>query len=272
MNIFLWTFLVLIATFIVYLVTGWDYTLTLRNYTLYSGKVSAPVRFVLVSDLHSSLYGADQQPLIDLITEQSPDAILMAGDMADDIIPHDNTITFLSKLPQDIPRFYVTGNHEIWSGEAEEIREMFRSYGVTVLQNQSVSLQVNGQTITFSGVEDPTTKEGYDRQLKKTFASADPNSYTVLLAHRPERIETHLAYPCDLVVSGHAHGGQWRLPGIINGLFAPNQGFFPRYAGGQYDFDNATMIVSRGLAKESTKFPRLYNPPEVVVIDLQPAQ
>ena len=96
--------------------------------------------------------------------------------------------------------------------------------------------------------------------------------FSVLLAHRPERIEDYLQYPFDLIVSGHAHGGQWRIPGILNGLLAPNQGFFPPYAGGQYDFADTTLIVSRGLARESTRIPRIFNRPELVVIDLVPEQ
>jgi len=95
--------------------------------------------------------------------------------------------------------------------------------------------------------------------------------FTLLLSHRPERIEDYLGYPFDLILSGHAHGGQWRLPGIVNGLYAPNQGLFPKYAGGRYDFEDTAFLVSRGLARESTKIPRVFNRPELVVVDLIPA-
>jgi predicted MPP superfamily phosphohydrolase len=95
--------------------------------------------------------------------------------------------------------------------------------------------------------------------------------YTILLAHRPEEIERYSAYHFDLVLSGHAHGGQWRLPGIVNGLLAPDQGWFPRYAGGEYLVNGTTLIVSRGLARESTRIPRIFNRPELVVVDLKSA-
>jgi predicted MPP superfamily phosphohydrolase len=91
---------------------------------------------------------------------------------------------------------------------------------------------------------------------------------TVLLAHRPEYIDSYLDYDFDLILSGHAHGGQWRIPLLINGLYAPNQGWFPKYAGGRYELGNSTFIVSRGLAKESVRVPRIFNPPELVVIDI----
>ena len=101
---------------------------------------------------------------------------------------------------------------------------------------------------------------------------AAEEGYTILLAHRPERIGAYRQYPFDLVVSGHAHGGQWRIPGLLNGLYAPNQGLFPQYAGGCYDEDGMAFVVSRGLARESTRIPRLFNPPELVVVDLVPEE
>lgn len=90
----------------------------------------------------------------------------------------------------------------------------------------------------------------------------------MLLSHRPELFETYQKYGFDLVLSGHAHGGQWRIPGVLNGLFAPDQGLFPEYAGGRYDYAEGTMIVSRGLARESTPVPRIFNRPEVVIVDI----
>ena len=102
-------------------------------------------------------------------------------------------------------------------------------------------------------------------------AAQDGEAFSILLTHRPERVEDYVGRGFDLVLAGHAHGGQWRLPGLINGLIAPNQGLFPRYAGGRYALDgDTTMIVSRGLARESTRIPRLFNRPELVVVDILP--
>ena len=110
-------------------------------------------------------------------------------------------------------------------------------------------------------------------QLSAAAKAADPDCFAVLLSHRPERVEDYLAYDFDLVLSGHAHGGQWRLPGLVNGLLAPDQGFFPAYAGGLYRLDeNTDLVVSRGLARESTRVPRIFNPPELVIIDVMPAE
>ena len=106
--------------------------------------------------------------------------------------------------------------------------------------------------------------------MEKAEKAADQEHFTVLLSHRPELAEMYQKYKFDLVLSGHAHGGQWRIPGILNGLFAPNQGILPRYAGGRYDFEGQTLIVSRGLARESTLAPRIFNRPELVIIELGP--
>ena len=96
--------------------------------------------------------------------------------------------------------------------------------------------------------------------------------FTLLLAHRPEFFDVYTQYDFDLVLSGHAHGGQWRIPGLINGLFSPNQGWFPKYAGGRYGEDGTIMIVSRGLANNVGAIPRIFNPPELVVVEIKGAE
>ena len=110
------------------------------------------------------------------------------------------------------------------------------------------------------------------QQMTALKKETEDDTYTILLSHRPELYEDYQQYGFDLVLSGHAHGGQWRIPGILNGLFAPDQGMFPGHAGGLYDDMSTPMIVSRGLARESTLVPRIYNPPELVIIDLAAPQ
>ena len=117
--------------------------------------------------------------------------------------------------------------------------------------------------------EEAVTREAVQEEIWKIEETAGTEIFTVLLSHRPELFEIYQKYEFDLVLSGHAHGGQWRIPGLLNGLFAPNQGLFPKYAGGRYDYAGGTMIVSRGLARESTKVPRIFNRPELVVVDVK---
>ena len=244
----------------------------LRTYAVETGKISAPVRLAVLTDLHSCDYGAGQRDLLDMVSELTPrpDAVLLVGDIVDDKLPEDNAWTAMESLSAAYPCFYVTGNHEWRGGEAERICDEMEEYGVTVLRGEAVNLSTgSGQEIQICGIDDP--EAGAEEQLQQVGGQVETGRFSVLLAHRPERMEAYLEYPFDLVVSGHAHGGQWRIPGILNGLIAPNQGLFPQYAGGQYAFENATLIVSRGLARESTRVPRIFNRPEVVVIDLTPA-
>ena len=257
----------LLAAAVVLLLLALDNRLTVRRYRIETEKVTEPIRILVVSDLHSCAYGENQQELLDAVAAEAPDLVLLPGDIVDDVLPEDNAWTVLEALAEKWPCCYVTGNHEWWSGEAERICREIEALGIHVLRGESTEITVKGQNLTVFGIDDPDSGED---QLSR-FSETAGAGYTILLAHRPERIETYRRYPFDLIVSGHAHGGQWRLPGLINGLYAPNQGLFPAYAGGRYDFGAQVFLVSRGLARESTRVPRLFNPPELVVADIVPA-
>lgn len=260
--------LVIIALF------AFNTKMKIQHYSLESEKLTAPVRIVLITDLHSCSYGKGQRELIDAIHAQKPDIILLGGDICDDKLPHRNTELVLRAIADKYPCYYVTGNHEYWSREIEKILKIFESYNVPVLEGSFDTIDVRGQKLNICGISDPDILKYTDKnysiteQLKDAAVASENGNYSILLAHRPELIDSYLNYDFDLILAGHAHGGQWRLPGIINGLFAPNQGFFPRYAGGKYRFEDSYMIVSRGLARESTRIPRIFNRPELVVIDL----
>lgn len=253
-------------------------------YTVESDKLSAPVRIALLTDLHSCRYGENQKNLIKAVQKQNPDIVLLGGDIFDDKVPHKNAELTVKQLAEKYPCYYVTGNHEYWSREVGIILDIIKDCGVTVLSGECDTITINGQIINICGVDDPDAEvylaEGVpieeqmnsaNEATKKAEKTAGTEIFTVLLSHRPELFETYQEYDFDLVLSGHAHGGQWRIPGILNGLFAPNQGLFPEYAGGRYDYTGGTMIVSRGLARESTPVPRIFNRPELVIVDVKQA-
>ncbi|MDE7288828.1 MAG: metallophosphoesterase [Oscillospiraceae bacterium] len=259
---------------ITYIIIGWllilsavalDEGITVPMYEINSDKIKKPLRIVLLTDFHSSSYGKDQQVLADVIDKQSPDIILLAGDIAENIRPHKHTEELLEQIAGKYPCFYTVGNHEEWSGESGKIKEMFRSHGVTVLEGDSEVLDFEGQKIRISGVDNSLPL----KQLAACIDSAGDGIFTVFMSHRPDLVDMYSGKGFDLVVSGHAHGGQVIIPHILNGLYAPNQGIFPKYAGGRYTLSDGTteMIVSRGLCKNV--LPRVFNPPEVVVIDLK---
>ncbi len=250
-----------------------DSRLLVRHYEIETDRVTAPVRIALISDLHSCNYGEGQQELLTAVAAQSPDVVLLGGDIVDDEprMPQENAYTAVRGLAERWPTYYVSGNHEYWSGEIEAIKERVSDCGAVLLEGDCLRLSVRGQTLLLGGLDDPAVGEAtWASQLEQVDRTVDPTLFSILLTHRPERVEAYQGTSFDLVLAGHAHGGQWRVPGLINGLIAPNQGLFPAYAGGRYDLGGPTMIVSRGLARESTCIPRVCNRPELVIIDVMP--
>ena len=286
---------------ITYIIIGWllilaavaaDTGISVPVYEIFTDKVDSPVRIVLLTDFHSSSYGKNQQVLTDVVDAQSPDVILLAGDIAEELRPHENTRELLSVIGEKYPCFYAAGNHEEWSGEMTKIKELVRSCSVTVMEGDVLLFDASGQQIRISGADNSLPYEQLDACLQE----AGDDIFTVLISHRPDFFRFYNDSGFDLVVCGHAHGGQILIPGfgkvnkvvdkqgttlisthgkgrrsaLLNGLYAPNQGVFPKYAGGEYLLaDGSTkMIVSRGLCKNI--LPRVFNQPEVVVIDIVP--
>lgn len=243
-----------------------------RVYTVATEKVSAPIRLALLTDLHCCAYGEEQRELLNAVEAQYPDLVLLGGDILDDdpALPEENAWTVIEALAQRYLTYYVTGNHEFWGGRAEGIKDQMAHYGVTVLSGERDTVLFHGQPLNLCGIDDPAVgEEQWEAQLNR-LSGAGGDDFTLLLTHRPERVKAYQSLCFDLVLAGHAHGGQWRLPGLVNGLLAPNQGFFPAYAGGRYDLGKTTLIVSRGLARESTRVPRIFNRPELVIVDVVP--
>ena len=252
--------------------------LKLQYYTESTSKVTETVRLAVLTDLHSTLYGQSQEELVEMLSEQKPDAVLLVGDIADNKVSHRGTQILLAAIGHKYPCFYVAGNHEYWSGEVDAIKKMIASYGVTVLEGEREVLEVKGEKLQICGVDDPsgfmeyasfdTQRGGWEKQFLDCQDSLEAEQYSVLMSHRPELTDFYTNSGFDLVVAGHAHGGQVRIPGILNGLFAPGQGLFPAYAGGQYRLGTTSMIVSRGLCRNM--LPRIFNRPELVIVDVEP--
>ncbi len=228
---------------------------------------SDAVSFALVSDLHSCRYGKNQETLIKMIEKSSPDAVFLTGDIFDDKIPFDNAEIFLEQIAGQYKCFYVSGNHEVWSGKLSEIKSYLRKINVEVLEGNCVTVNIKGRLFDIYGIDDPyeTGFLQWNVLLSKMYRESE--NQKILLTHRPEKVSEYKKYGFDLIVSGHAHGGQWIIPFLNRGVFVPDQGLFAKYVNGKYSLnDRTTMIVSRGLARESTHCPRLFNRPEIAVI------
>jgi len=283
--------LALALVFSVFFIMALDTRMAVRYYSVDADTVSSPIRIALVTDLHSCYHGENQAFLIDAIEEQRPDILLLGGDIFDDDIDDTNTEIFLREIEGKYPTYYVTGNHEYWSGTSNfsDKMDILEKYGVKILHNEFEILEIRGEYVNICGVDDPDAymfeanveknsddyldgKSEMDSNFNSklsTVSKAQENGYfTVLLSHRPEYFEDYESLGFPLVLCGHAHGAQWRIPYILSGLYAPDQGLFPEYAGGRYDENGTTMIVSRGLARETLPIPRIFNRPELVIVDI----
>lgn len=271
-----WWILPVLAILVVLTLIALDERLILRTYTVVSPKLTAEVRLAVVTDFHSSDNADD---VVAMVASCAPDAVLMVGDLFDDDTANrlpERTLSLMRQLSALYPCYYVSGNHEAWTGEMDALYQQTEEAGVTVLRMSSGVLTVRGQRIALCGIPDPyemvfSGAPDTEEQIRQAMENVDSADFTVLLAHRPELLAKYAQFPFDLVVSGHAHGGQVRIPGVLNGLYAPNQGWFPKLAGGAYTQDGTTLIVSRGLAVR-TRLPRIFNRPEVVLVRCVPAE
>ncbi|MBK3913444.1 metallophosphoesterase [Listeria ivanovii] len=270
--------------------TGYAYWstkhLTLTNYEIVSDKIPKEwneARFVQLSDLHSASFGLYNNPLLSMVNEIAPDAVFLTGDILDGDESPVVAMALVRKLAKKFPTFYVSGNHEGRSAFYEDFKADMEAHQVTVLENERYFLKKDGAAIMVAGVQDPRffkedwveselsksewEEEALTASLDEATSNLSADYFTILLAHRPEFWSLYQAYPVDLVLSGHAHGGQFRLP-LTEGLFAPGQGFLPKWTAGIHRAAGKALIVSRGLGNV-TQIPRLFNDPEVIQITLK---
>lgn len=230
-----------------------------------------------VSDLHNAEFGGGNRELLAILEEAEPDLIAITGDLIDsrrtDPAP---ALAFLEGAVELAPVCYVTGNHEFRAYDAYQgLKSQMEELGVIVLENESMVLEE--VPLRVIGLDDPSFGVRSDPSatpeqiLQGALTALAPQAgeedlRTVLLAHRPEYVELYAQHGADLVLSGHAHGGQVRLPGV-GGLYAPGQGFLPAYTSGLYQIGETSLVVSRGLG--NSLFPlRVNNRPEVVLVEL----
>lgn len=252
--------LALIAVYL-YAQNSW---LQLSRYAL-KADLEKPMTIVQLSDLHNARFGEEQARLLDMVRAQSPDAIVITGDLIDDTKGgHEPALELARGCASIAPTYFVTGNHEKLSRSYEAFLLEMEKTGVINLSGRTVTLEGG---VTLTGAQDAgfIGRENYADYV----ASLAPEAagYHILLAHRPEFVASYAAAGFDLAICGHAHGGQIRLP-FIGGLYAPGQGKLPRYTAGLYDEGDITMLVSRGLGNSVFPF-RVNNRPEVAALTIE---
>lgn len=272
-----WLYALLGIGLIGLLIWAFYFGLVVRRYTVASGKIKSPFRIVHVSDLHSMYHGKDQSKLMQKIAEQKPDLVVLTGDIFNAAGKEDGAVSFLKQICR-YPCFYVLGNHEYRSKKAAKYMELAQALGIRVLSDASAAITVCGNEIVVSGVNDPLRAASFEPgyrmpdALLRVLSGIDETKFNVFLAHNHIYVDEYRKYPYDLGLSGHSHGGQFRIPLLMNGFFVKQQGFFPKYAGGLYRFGEQTHIVSRGVSMKPEWVPRVFNPTELVVVDVVPRE
>lgn len=243
--------------------------LVVDNFIVQSEKISDDLngfKIVQISDLHNANFGRDNDKLLTLIKIQNPDIVVITGDFVDSNHTNINkALEFAQKVQEICPTYYITGNHEYWLDE-KDLDILFsglRARGITILENECVNIDKNNSSFILVGLDDRNLS---DNTLAKILQD-HKGEFTVVLAHEPQYISNYSREKVDLVLSGHAHGGQFRLP-LIGGVVAPDQGFNPQYTDGEYKINDTTMIVSRGLGNSIIPV-RLFNYPEIVCVELK---
>lgn len=233
-------------------------------------------RILHISDFHNkNFYGR----LTKKVEEINPDIIVITGDLIDRRKTRiDIAMNFIRDIYKIAPIYYVKGNHEMLSDSYNELKYELEKFNVIILDNSYMTLNKNGEEIGLMGISDPVLVERVGRYLEidntlhvegviKNLYKDKYTGFNILLSHRPELFNIYRAMKMDLVFSGHAHGGQIRLP-FLGGILSPNQGFFPKYSEGMIVEEDTSMVVSRGLGNSLFPF-RIFNLPELVVVSLK---
>lgn len=251
-------------------------TIEIKNYSLSTDKINSQVRFVFISDLHCKEYGEKNTDLVAKINEHNPDFIAVGGDMVNKYSSDDHVMReLLPQLAEIAPTFCILGNHELYIKDEIDFNNDIDSTGAKLLDNEMVTLNINGEKILLGGMSDFPYYEynapDFDtpeRYFWDEFKDSSKDCYSILLHHQPEYLESIMQDSnVDLVMCGHTHGGAVQIP-FVGGVFAPNQGFFPKYDKGEFEINGIKMIVSGGLG-DAYPILRMNNCPEISVVEIE---
>ncbi|MEK3889589.1 metallophosphoesterase [Bacillus sp. FSL K6-3431] len=229
---------------------------------------------VQISDLHDAVFGDKQSRLVEKVKKQKPDLIFLTGDLIDSNRYHlSRSLDAVEQLVNIADVYYVTGNHEVAVNQVDEIKDALVSLGAKPLTNETEIITREGEKMAIVGIDDPLIRatipadKTVNTFVDEALVHVPKDIFKLLLSHRPEVFDVYEDKAIDLVFTGHAHGGQVRLPGV-GGLIAPGQGWFPAYTAGKHEKGQTTMVVSRGLGNSTIPF-RILNRPEIIVVTLK---
>lgn len=252
-------------------------TIEIKSYTTTTAEGKSTIRFVYISDLHCKEYGENNVELVSKIAEQNPDFIATGGDFVNKYSTDGSVMRELfAQLAEIAPTYCILGNHELAHKDEIDFKSEINSTGAVLLDNESVTLDINGEKVLLGGMTDypfyDFNAPDYDtpeRYFWDDFSKGDADCYKILLHHQPEYLEGILQESdIDLVMCGHTHGALIQLP-LLGGVFAPNQGFFPKYDKGEFQINDTKMIISAGLG-DAYPVLRINNHPEITVVNIKP--
>lgn len=271
--------LIFIAVFIIielYLLVQ-NTKLSVSTYDVMSEKIPNDFngfKIIQISDFHNTKSKTLTNSIINKIKEEKPNIVAITGDLVDRNRTNINVaIDLIQKIKEIAPIYYVTGNHEYCiENRYNDLKKLLEENGVTVLNNKVNVIEIGQSKINIAGIDDPRFV-GYSYEKPDPIVDDalykleyDKDFYTILLSHRPEVFDVYVNHGIDLALTGHAHGGQIRVP-FIGAIFSPGQGMFPKYSAGKYKENETSMIVSRGIGNSVFPF-RINNRPDLVVITL----
>lgn len=267
--------ILIIGLIILYLIYE-NNTLQLTNYEIINSKIPNEFndyKIAQISDFHNTNSSKLTTELVNKLIKIKPNIIVITGDFIDSRKTNiDISINFINKIKNICPIYYVNGNHESRISNYNELKTKLHKNNVFILENNIISLKKDNSKINLIGINDPSMKKYSNNEKDRIKASLnainiDNSNYNILLSHRPEFFDIYSDYNIDLIFSGHAHGGQIRIP-FVGGLIAPNQGIFPKYTNGINEKNNSKMIVSRGIGNSIFPF-RINNLPELIIVTLK---
>ncbi len=239
-------------------------------------------RIVQLSDIHGDLPFGKSRKIYEEVSRNDPDIVVVTGDSIDKIhLRHkEKVLKLFAKIQEKYPLYVVTGNHEYMQADCEDFLHQMEQEGIRVFHDEWVDVQCGACALRLIGLDDPyalyrgnvpdkycTPRHAFECHVRELFRDIPPiGCGVVLCSHRPEYLGLYAEIGSDIVLAGHAHGGQWRLP-LLGALISPDQGFHPAYTEGRYDNGRTAMYVSRGLGNSVVPF-RLFNRPEIVVLDI----
>ncbi|MBR3311446.1 MAG: metallophosphoesterase [Solobacterium sp.] len=252
---------------VVLVLLGLPYKIDIDRRILRSKKIKDTIRICVISDLHCRRFGDKQSSIKKIVDAEKPDLIIMPGDLFD-VDRDPNMVFYLFRALEQYPLIYTLGNHEGYMGrDVDEHIQKAREMGVHVLENESMLFQKGDSQIEITGLRDIRSEmKPSPESISGLFTS---DNYRILVSHRPHRVDVYRDVDCDLIISGHSHGGQFRIPFTHKGLIGPNEKFFPEYTEGMHNLGKSVLYISRGMATGLPGVPRLFNNPEIGFITLK---